>query len=238
MGETMKKIICSICAREGSKGVKKKNLKLLLGKPLIAYSVIAAKEANIFSHIAVSSDSDEILQVAKEYGADILIKRPDHLAQDESPKMGVIKHCFLESEKTTGETFDYVVDLDATSPLRNSRDIIECVNLLIHSDCENVITAMPARRSPYFNMVELDENGVAQLSKKFPKPIFRRQDCPKCYDMNASIYAWKRESLLNNESVFLKDTRLHVMPEERSYDIDTPVDFKIVELLMKEKSHE
>lgn len=234
MGKYMK-TICSICVRKGSKGVRNKNLKLLMGRSLLSYTVEHAVQAGIFDYIAVSSDSAEFLKEAKKYGANLLIERPEVLALDTTPKLDVIKHCLIESEKMTGLQFDYVFDLDATSPLRFADDIIQVMQLLTETGAENILTAMPARRSPYFNMVELDDNDIVHLSKD--KSIFhRRQDCPKCYDMNASIYAWKRDALLNNSSLFLETTRLYVMPEERSIDIDTPFDFKMVEFLMKDRN--
>ena len=128
-----------------------------------------------------------------------------------------------------------IVDLDATSPLRLPEDIINVVKILEEKKVINVITAMPARRSPYFNLVELDDSGRVRLSKPLDHPIVRRQDAPKCYDMNASIYIWQREGLLNNSVVFLENTALYVMPEERSIDIDSELDFEFVEFLAKKR---
>lgn len=229
------KRICTINVRGGSKGVKDKNIRLLGDKPLIAYSIIQAKLSGLFSYIAVSSDSKEILAIAKQYGADILIKRPPELATDQAAKLDAIKHCLQEAEKITSEIFDIIVDLDATSPLRDVEDIKEAVNLFESSKVSNVITGMPARRSPYFNMVEINEDGFAELSKKPSQVIVRRQDAPKVYELNASIYVWKRQALLNNNTLFNTDTLLYVMPEERSIDIDTELDFSIVDFLMKKK---
>ncbi len=228
--------LCTICARGGSKGVKNKNIRDLLGKPLIAHTIVQAKKAGIFQGIAVSSDSDEILAAAREWGADYLIKRPDELATDTAAKIPVIQHCVTEVERLTKKKFDTIVDLDATSPLRLPEDIVAAVNLLEENNVSNVITGMPARRSPYFNMVELDENGVAKLSKKLEKPVIRRQDAPKCYDMNASIYVWKQNELISRGTIFNKDTLLYVMPEERSIDIDSPLDFEFVEFLARRGS--
>jgi len=224
--------ICTICARGGSKGVKNKNIRNLAGEPLIAYSLKQAKDCGLFDLIAVSSDSQDILSIAHRYGADILIERPVHLSGDTAPKVPVILHCVEESERISNNQFDVVVDLDATSPLRLTEDIIGAVNLLEKENVSNVITACPARRSPYFNLVELDENGVVKLSKSLAKNIVRRQDSPNCFDMNASIYVWKRQALTNNPTVFNYDTRLFEMPEERSIDIDNELDFEIVEFLM------
>jgi N-acylneuraminate cytidylyltransferase/CMP-N,N'-diacetyllegionaminic acid synthase len=228
--------ICTICARGGSKGVKNKNILNLAGEPLIAYSLKQAKDCGLFDLIAVSSDSQDILSIARHYGADILIERPVHLAGDTAPKVPVIRHCVEEAERISNKQFDVVVDLDATSPLRLTEDIIGAVNLLEMENVSNVITACPARRSPYFNLVELDESGVVKLSKSLDKNIVRRQDSPRCFDMNASIYVWKRQALTDHSTVFNFDTRLFEMPEERSTDIDNELDFEIVEFLMNKRN--
>lgn len=228
--------ICTICARGGSKGVKNKNIRDLQGKPLIAYSILQAKESGLFDCISVSSDSPEILATAAAWGADHLINRPENLATDQAAKLPAIQHCLIEAERIAGRTYDTIVDIDATSPLRSPDDIVQCVKLLEERGVSNVITGAPARRSPYFNLVELDENGVARLSKKLDIPVVRRQDAPKCYDMNASIYVWRRETLLNSSSIFNNDTLLHVMPENRSIDIDTELDFELVEFILKKRA--
>ncbi len=226
------KRLCTICARRGSKGVKGKNIRLLLGKPLLAHSIEQARASGLFDLFAVSSDSDEILDVARTWGCDYLIKRPDELATDQAAKLPVIRHCVAEVERITGTTFDTLVDLDATSPLRTPEDIGNAVMLLEESGAGNVLTAMPARRSPYFNLVELDRNGIVHLSKPLNSAVVRRQDTPKCYDMNASIYVWRRPVLFESGTLFNTDTRLYVMPEERSIDIDSELDFRFVEYLM------
>ena len=159
------------------------------------------------------------------------------MASDTSPKVPAIRHCVKEVEKITGQRFDTLVDLDATSPLRTSEDIVAAVALLEEKEVANVITASPARRSPYFNLVELNELGVVELSKLPKTPIVRRQDAPKCYDMNASIYVWKYEALFRDPAIFQKDTLLYVMPEDRSIDIDSELDFMFVEFLMREWRH-
>lgn len=230
------KRICTICARGGSKGVKNKNIRELLGKPLIAYTLEQARECQLFDLIAVSSDSKKILDIAQEYGADILVNRPPELATDRSAKIPAIQHCVKESERRSGKRFDLVVDLDATSPLRVPEDIQGAVSLLETEKVGNVITATPARRSPYFNLVELGKDSVVRLSKPLNQPIVRRQDSPECFDMNASIYVWQRDVLFNAPTVFNADTRLFLMPEDRSIDIDSELDFEIVELLIRKKS--
>ncbi len=228
--------ICTVCARGGSKQVENKNIRELVGKPLIAYTLEQARACNLFDTIAVSSDSSEILDVADEYGADLLVKRPLELALDSSAKLPAIQHCVQYAEKILVKRFGVIVDLDATSPLRVPEDIRGAVSLLEKGDASNVITAAPARRSPYFNLVELGDNGVVRLSKPLKKPINRRQDSPKCFDMNASIYVWKYSVLFESSTLFNAGTRLFEMPEERSVDIDNELDFDIVEFLMKKRS--
>lgn len=234
MGEAMKRL-CTIGARGGSKGVPNKNIRSLNGKPLIAHTIEQAKQSGIFDAVAVSSDSDEILKVAQQWGADILVKRPPEMATDKSPKLPAVKHCVLETESRVGYTFDIIVDLDATSPLRTPQDICEAVQLLESRKVSNVITGAPARRSPYFNLVEVDGAGTARLCKTLDRAIVRRQDAPQCFDMNASIYVWWRPMLLDKDTIWNEDTLLYEMPEERSRDIDTELDFKIVEMLLAER---
>jgi CMP-N,N'-diacetyllegionaminic acid synthase len=225
------KRLCLICARGGSEGVKNKNIRILKGTPLIAHSIIQAQKSKLFDFISVSSDSDPILSVARDYGVDFLIKRSAEMATSRAAKLPVIQHAVLETEKKIGYTFDTVVDLDATSPLRYVSDIISAVRLLEDAQCDNVITGAVSRRSPYFNMVELNDDGVVCLAKKPMDYVCRRQDAPKCYDMNASIYAWKRNILLQSQQIFLENTRLYVMPEERSIDIDSELDYEFVKFI-------
>jgi CMP-N,N'-diacetyllegionaminic acid synthase len=228
--------LCTICARGGSKGVVGKNVRMMLGKPLIAYSIEQARACGLFDAIAVSSDSDQILAIASDFGADHLVKRPTELASDTAAKLPVIRHCVIEAERVLGQTFNTLVDLDATAPLRSIQDIQNAVSLLETSGFGNVITAMPARRSPYFNLVEVDSNNSVTLSKPSANPFVRRQDAPKCYDMNASIYVWQRNVLFGAPTLFNSDTGLYVMPEERSIDIDSELDYLFVELLMTRAS--
>ncbi len=229
------KPLCTICARGGSKGVKNKNIRPLNGKPMIAYTIEQAQKSKLFDHIVVSTDSDEIATVALQYGAEVFFKRSAALSSDTAGKLDVIKDAFLKSEKHYNQNFSHLIDLDATAPLRDINDIINAYNQFLKDDNDNLITGMPSRRSPYFNLVELNEEGKVVLSKPHDKKLLRRQDVPKSYDMNASIYIWKRDALLNNDTLFLEKTGLYIMPEERSIDIDSELDFEFVEFLMRKK---
>ncbi|MFK4726899.1 CMP-N,N'-diacetyllegionaminic acid synthase [Bradyrhizobium niftali] len=228
-------LLCTICARGGSKGVVGKNARDLLGKPVLAWSIAQARETGLFEAIAFSSDSDALLEAALKAGADIAVKRPDEMATDTAPKLPAIRHCLEQAIAQTGRTPEIFVDLDVTSPLRLASDITGAVDLLRQSGAPNVITGAPARRSPYFNLVEQRTDGSVGLSKSANPPITRRQDAPRCFDMNASIYVWRVASFLERPAVFYPDTRLFEMPEERSIDIDSDLDFALVELLLRQR---
>ena len=232
----MSDVLCTICARGGSKGVKNKNVKLLNGKPLIAYTIEQAKASQLFDHIVISTDSDQISNIAKQYGAEVFFKRSLELSSDTAGKLGVIQDALLQSEAYYGKKYQYHVDLDATSPLRSIEDIVASFQQFLKNKNDNLITAMPSRRSPYFNLVELDPQGRVALSKQIENTVVRRQDAPETFDMNASIYIWTREALLNNKTLFTEKTGLYVMPEERSIDIDAELDFEFVEFLMRKNN--
>lgn len=208
-----------------------KNIRPLLGKPLISHTIAQALGCPLINAVYVSTDSPEIADVARRAGAVIPGLRPAELATSTAPKIPVIEHLVGQVEKL-GARVDVIVDLDPTSPLREVSDIEACINLL-DTDTDVVITGYEAEKNPYFNMVELNSHGWAELVKKPAMPVHGRQQAPKVYAMNASIYVWHRHSLA--KGLWGGRARLHVMPRERSIDIDTPVDFKFVELLMTEK---
>jgi CMP-N,N'-diacetyllegionaminic acid synthase len=153
------------------------------------------------------------------------------MATDSASKLPAIRHALLESEHYFGHKFDVLVDLDVTSPLRLIEDITGAYERFVREDADILITASPSRKNPYFNMVE-NVNGLIQIVKQFDKQIERRQDAPQVFDMNASIYIWKRKALLEYDTLFTDKTALFVMPEERSVDIDTELDWNIVEYII------
>lgn len=229
-------ILCTVLARGGSKGLKNKNIKTLYGKPLIHYTLEQALESGVFSQVAVNSDSDEILDTAAKVKGVETVKRPAELANDVISKRPAIRQAVLEMEKRFSLTYDVIVDLDCTSPLRDVQDIHNALNQFIADDNDNLITAMPSRRSPYFNMVQRDEKGRVKVVLELNPPVTCRQDAPECFDMNASIYIWKRDVLFNSETNYMEKTGLYVMPEERSIDIDCQLDFEFVEFMIGKKN--
>jgi CMP-N,N'-diacetyllegionaminic acid synthase len=208
---------------------------MIAGKPLIAHSVIQAVGSKLFDQVVVSSDSEHILSIAKDHGASTFFKRSDILSEDQTPKLEVIKDALIKSEEFFNKTFDIIMDIDATSPLRNIEDLSNALQLFLEKGYENLFSVTPSRRNPYFNMVEVDDEKV-QLVKELEKTFYTRQSSPKTYDMNASIYIWQRESLYKKTSLFNEKTGIYIMPEERSIDIDTEFDFKLVKYLLERKS--
>ena len=226
------KILCTICARSGSKEIKNKALKKILNRPLMAYTIRQAIKAKIFDKIIISTDSKKIQKIGKYYGAESWFLRPKNLATDNVPKLKVIKHAHEEAEKFFSKKFDVCVDLDITSPLRLVADIKNAFKKFQVSECDNLFSVTKANKNPYFNVIELNNKKI-QIVKKSKNKIFSRQVAPKVYDMNASIYIWKKSALFEDTFLVNKNTALYEMPEERSIDIDTMMDWRLVELIMK-----
>jgi len=233
-------ILVTICARAGSKGLPGKHLLSLKGKPLITWTI---EHAMAFlektpGKLVVSTDDYALLF----HGAacslfDLIIERPDDLATDIAPKMAAIRHALVVAEDHFRQRFDYVVDLDVTNPLRTVDDISECLALAQGDQCpDTVITVTKARRNPYFNQVELYDK--LAIPVKAPAGIACRQSAPPVYDMNASIYVYRRAFLRdskNTSPLTMTKTIAHVMPEWTAFDIDTPLDFEIVKMIAEEK---
>lgn len=225
-------ILVTICARAGSKGVKNKNIRELVGKPLIAYSIEQALEWEKAAHVVVSTDSQQIADTAKERGAQVPFLRDPQLASDTSGKIGAIVDAWKRSEKHFGCVYDYVIDLDATAPLRRLSDIDACLDLAVKKQALNVITVVPAHRSPYFNMVRDTGGGKVQLVNSTEGQCLRRQDAPEVFDMNASIYVYSRDFLEEEMSMFTDRTFYYLMDDISRYDIDSELDFKMVEMII------
>ena len=224
--------LCVVCARGGSRGLPNKNIRNLAGLPLIVHTIKQAFATELFDAVAVSSDSAEILDTARSAGVALLIKRPDPLATDSSAKGPSVVHCVEVAEARLKTKFDTVVDLDVTSPLRETNDIVKAVVKLEDSGAPNLFSVCESHRSPYFNLVEINKDGEVRLVRSLPDKVKRRQDAPICYDMNASIYVWRRDALGTGEdNLFKMGTEVIVMPRERSIDIDSKLDFEIVEFL-------
>ena len=213
-----------------------KNFRSILGKPLIVRTFEQAQASALFDTIIFSSDSEPMLDYMRNAGTPYVVMRPKEMANDTSSKLPPILHAVAFAEDAVGEPFETIVDLDVTSPLRSIDDIRGSVELMETSNVTNVITGSVARKNPYFNLVERNPDGSVGLSKTIlggGARIARRQSAPVCFDMNAAVYGWQRDPFFAQPEVFYTDTLLFEMPEARSYDIDSPIDFEIVKFLME-----
>ena len=230
-------ILCTIAAREGSKGVPGKNIRNLNGKPLMLYSIEQAQKCGIFTHVVVTTDSEEIVEMANNYGVETWFLRPRELATDQSAKYPVIKHALFESEKYYQIKYDSIIDLDVTTPLRNTEDIQMAYRKYLDENSDMLISVTSAKKNPYYNMVEFDKHNNVKIVKALNAWPTRRQDAPLVYNINASIYIWKRDYLISNGgslmSMLKGKVSLYQIPEERSIDIDSEFDFQIVQSLIK-----
>ncbi len=230
-------LLITICARGGSKGIPGKNVKVLNGKPLIYYSIDIAKRFQQVVNdttIIVSSDSQEIIEVSEKYGIKTGYRRPGELAGDSTGKVDAIQDALLWVESKMNCRFDYVLDLDVTSPLRNLQDLTEAYKIIESKpDAYNLFSVSPSSRNPYFNMVEEKENGFYNLVKTTGKIVVARQYVPLVYDMNASFYFFRRRFFdLGMRSSVTERSLVYVMPHI-CFDLDHPMDFEIMSFLME-----
>ena len=229
------KILITICARGGSKGVPKKNIRLLNGKPLLAYSIeMAVKFSETFpSDIALSTDDDEIKSVALAYGLKTDYTRPDHFANDVAGKVETIEHLLHYEENRLKVKYDYVLDLDVSAPMRTIEDLLEAFKLLFEDqEAYNLFSVSHPHKNPYFNMVELAGDGYYKLVKPSGKNLLTRQSAPKVYDINASFYFYRRVFFENQFKSVLTEKALAYVVNHMSFDIDETIDFEIMEFLI------
>lgn len=226
-----KKILALIPARGGSKGIPRKNIKDLAGKPLIAYTIEAAKECVDIDYIMVSTDSREIAEVAERYGAEVPFLRPEFLADDTSKTIDAV--CYTIGKLAeSGRDYDYLVLLQPTSPLRTADDIEKAVRLSIENKCD-VVSISEVTDSPIL-IRECDENGnLTHLLEQ--SSTVRRQDMPVYYRVNGSIYV-NNIKKLSLETSFNDNPLGYIMPRARSVDIDEPVDFSVAEFYLRQDS--
>ena len=227
------KILCIIPARSGSKGIPGKNIKPLCGKPLIAYSIEQALGTDLIDRTIVSTDDEKIAEISRSFGAGTPFIRPASLATDEASTLDVLLHTIEWCKNNENLLYDVILLLHANTPLRDIADIQKCIEILVNQNADNVFSVAPTNNNPYFNMIEVKEEGRVELSKK--GNFSTRQSAPTVYGMNSSIYTWWENTLVEKKSLFLPKTRIHIMPRERSIDIDEPIDFKVAEMMMKDR---
>ena len=229
------KVICFIFARGGSKGVPGKNIKLLGGRPLIAYSINLAKKSSKISEIIISTDDPQIAAIGVSEGAEVPFFRPANLSSDDASEWEAWQHAIDWYQKNRGH-FDFFISLPTTSPFRNLSDIESCLSLIINdSSADIVITVTESKRSPYFNMVKKENNNFVRIVIPRDKYIIRRQDVPETFDITTVAYVARPDFILNSKGIFDGNVRAVKIPAERAIDIDSLFDFEIAEALIKNK---
>ncbi len=221
-----------IFARGGSKGLPGKNIRMLAGKPLIAWSIEHALTVNRIDRVLVSTDSEEIAAVATQYGAQVPFLRPTELARDDSPEWAAWRHALNYLKRSEGRLPEVMVSIPTTAPLRLSMDIENCLGEYEKGNVDMVITVSTAHRSPYFNMVKMNIDGTVGLVIPPASTIGRRQDAPEVFDMATVCYVAHPEFVLTHNSIFEGRVRAVKVPPERAIDIDTLLDFQMAECFM------
>ncbi len=234
------RILITICARGGSKGVPDKNIRPLAGQPLLAYTIDTAQRwraqlSDAEVEVILSTDSEKIKAVARECGLATDYTRPAELATDQAGKIGAIAAALHHAEAERAVIYDYVLDLDVTAPLRSLDDLHQSLQRMeAQPEALNLFSVSPPHRNPYFNMVELREDGYAQLVKPPRGQVLSRQAAPPVYDMNASFYFFRRRFFeLGHESAITDRSLVHLM-DHICFDIDHPLDYEIMDFLVRE----
>lgn len=230
-------ILGHIGARKGSKGLPRKNFRLLHGRPLIDWSLDQLLAHPLVDAVAVSTDDEAIYDHAVAKGCLKIGLRPDHLATDTAGKWGVWQHALAASEALVGPV-DAFLDLDCTAPLRLPCDIDGALGLFAARRPDMVMSCCEARKNPYFNLVEPDATGALQVSKPLPGGVVARQLAPVVYEHAASTYVVDPAYLKRANGLWEGRVIPYLMPPERCVDIDTPFDFRLVEFLMQEARHD
>jgi CMP-N,N'-diacetyllegionaminic acid synthase len=232
-------ILITICARGGSKGIPGKNIKQICGKPLIHYSIDLANKLKLKLNatVALSTDNQEIKAVAHKLGISTAYNRPDFLATDTAGKIDAIKDLLLYEESLISDKYNFVLDLDVTSPLRTLKDIELALELMIaNSEALTLFSVNNASRNPYFNMVEEDGNGFYTLVKtNADGSVLCRQEAPKVYDLNASFYLYRRYFFDTDLKSPITDKSLVYVMDHICFDLDHSVDFLFMEFLLENK---
>ena len=231
------KILITICARGGSKGIPGKNIKLVNGVPLIAYTIKLAKkfQKKYNAIITLSTDDIEIKNVAEDYSLITKYERPTFLATDTVGKIDTIKDVLLFEESLSKDKIDFILDLDVTSPLRTFEDVEQALQLLIDKpEAKNLFSVNPAGRNPYFNMVEKNNDGFYSLVKtNTDGSVMTRQSAPKVFELNASFYWYRRTFFESNQKSAISDKSIIFEMKHICFDLDHHIDFLFMEYLLQ-----
>lgn len=228
------RVVAFIFARGGSKGVPRKNLQMLGEKPLLAWSIDAARACPSVARVIVSTDDMEIADVAQRYGAEVPFMRPTELAGDRSPEWFAWQHA-VQALRATGDSFDAFLSVPTTSPLRAVEDLINCLAELAGGDCDAVISIAAAARNPYFNMVRRHTDGIVELAITGGETVSNRQEAPALFDITTVCYAARPDYILSAQSLLQGRVKGVVVPKDRALDIDDQIDLDFARFLVQSR---
>jgi CMP-N-acetylneuraminic acid synthetase len=224
--------VAVITARGGSKGIPQKNLRTILGKPLIAYTIEAALQAKMLTRTIVSTDDEAIARISEQYGAEVPFLRPQHLATDAATSIAVLQHAVTYLAEQGDYATDIVVCLQPTSPLRSAEDIDQAVELCLQSGADSVVSLCQAKHHPFW-MKKIVNGKVHPLIEEDEQHYTRRQELPPVYQLNGALYVTRAKVLLEENRMLGEYTIPYIMPQERSIDIDTQTDLQVAECILQ-----
>jgi CMP-N-acetylneuraminic acid synthetase len=228
------KPICLIAARGGSRGVPRKNIRIFAGKPLIAHTILSSLKSDIFSHVIVSTDNKEIAKIAKKYGAEVPFLRPKNISSNKSSMTEVIEHT-IKKLKSLGYDFNELVNRDCTAPFIHISDIKKALSLLKKTKCDTVAAGYKTHLNPYFNMMEIDQKGFLEFSKKTNKTIASRQNAPVVYQLTG-FQVMNVKQFLKYKKIYMPKTLPIEIRSETGLMIDTEFEFDIARCMSKKKT--
>jgi CMP-N,N'-diacetyllegionaminic acid synthase len=228
-----KNVLGIITARGGSKGIPRKNIKLLLGRPLIYYTIEAGKSARLLDRLIVSTEDREIADIAMGYGVEVPFMRPPELALDDTPSLPVLQHAISYMEQVDFFYPEIIVLLEPTAPLRRAEHIDEGIKKILDTDADSVISVCPLKKNPYG--IKIVEGDRAFNFIESDKIYTRRQDLPKLYRFNAALYISKHHVIMKENRILGDDVRAIFMAPEESVNIDLPMDFMLAEVLLRQR---
>lgn len=225
-----------IFARGGSKGIPNKNISLLCGKPLIAHTIELAKQMGVFDRIIVSTDSEAIAETARMYGAEIPFMRPDYLSVDTANEWLAWQHAVDTIQNKQNAPFDLFVTLPATSPLRTADDVNNCITNFNQAACDLLLTYADTTRTPYVNMLSIDNEGFARVAIQNKNMPYRRQDSPKIYDATGVAYVSTPLHILSRKNLWDGKIKAIKVAKINALDIDEPLDLELAEFFIKKRN--
>lgn len=225
-------ILGTICCLGNNKGTTDKSALLLNGKPLIAYTIEAARQCSMLDDVIVSTGSEDIAALAIQYRAKVPFMLPSPLAMDGASKWPVLLQILEKYEKEFGKEISYIVDMDVTVPLKTAADIDGAIKMALqHPETDVVITGYHSGRNPYLNMVELTKRGYVEVVKKLDEPVIRWQDAPTVFSLSNAAFVIKKSALYNYSHWSMAACRVYEIHSKRALDIDEETDYELIKLL-------